>query len=316
MSNQYIQLKGGEKRVVRYGKNGGKYYLKGGNKHYLKGGNKHYLKGGSRNSNSSPPTIPNNSRTFRCKYSIDKKAFVTQNIKIAIKGGEHFLGIDDVNNMGGTHFFKLTNIKVTIPKKGKVVDGKNVQRTNLYQLQIMNRHNENERRLKITLLLTDSSKRLLYNLNKLAKRNNNVSFLNSNKSLLNSIITWGKNNDSRIELKKVVTTINKNTTNNAIEKLFNNKYGKTRPEFILHLQQERMHLLLDNTKTKINKNTTNNTITNLTKNMDDPNSCARILKTYRQHLHNPNTGNTSGCNCGPGHMPTTACSECGAYWAA
>jgi len=310
MSNQYIQLKGGEKRVVRYGKNGGKYYLKGGNKHYLKGGS------GNSNSNSSPPTIPNNSQTFRCKYSIDKKAFVTKNIIIAIKGGEHFLGIDDVNKMGGTHFFKLTNIKVTIPKKGKVVDGRNVQRTNLYQLQIMNRHNENECRLKITLLLTNSSKRLLYNLKKLAKRNNNVSFLNSNKSLLNSIITWGKNNDndSRIELKKVVTTINKNTTNKAIEKLFNNKYGKTRDEFRSHLQQEKWHLLLENTKRQINKNTSNTTITNLTKNMDDPNSCARILKSYRENLRNPITEVTPGCNCRPGHMPMTACPKCGSYW--
>jgi len=33
---QYIKLQSGGKRLVRYGKRGGRYYMKGGNKHYIK----------------------------------------------------------------------------------------------------------------------------------------------------------------------------------------------------------------------------------------------------------------------------------------
>ena len=33
---QYVKLQSGGRRVVRYGKRGGKYYMKGGKKHYIK----------------------------------------------------------------------------------------------------------------------------------------------------------------------------------------------------------------------------------------------------------------------------------------
>ncbi len=33
---QYIKLQSGGKRLVRYGKRGGRYYMKGGKKHYIK----------------------------------------------------------------------------------------------------------------------------------------------------------------------------------------------------------------------------------------------------------------------------------------
>ena len=33
---QYIKLQSGGKRLIRYGKRGGKYYMKGGKKHYIK----------------------------------------------------------------------------------------------------------------------------------------------------------------------------------------------------------------------------------------------------------------------------------------
>ena len=33
---QYVKLQSGRRRVVRYGKRGGKYYMKGGKKHYIK----------------------------------------------------------------------------------------------------------------------------------------------------------------------------------------------------------------------------------------------------------------------------------------
>ena len=33
---EYIKLQSGGKRLVRYGKRGGRYYMKGGKKHYIK----------------------------------------------------------------------------------------------------------------------------------------------------------------------------------------------------------------------------------------------------------------------------------------
>jgi hypothetical protein len=36
MGKQYINLQSGGRRLVRYGKRGGRYYMKGGNKVYIR----------------------------------------------------------------------------------------------------------------------------------------------------------------------------------------------------------------------------------------------------------------------------------------